>query len=200
MKKKSPSKKLEKKSHDGSVKFLYDYLPLIVFFACYKFAKTPDPLITATICMVITTFFALIISYLLTRKIPTVALVSGIVLAIFGGLTVLLKNDIFIKMKPTIINLLFATILFYGYLVKKPLLSYLLGEQIKMRNAAWITLSVRWACFFVFLAMLNEFIWRTCSTDFWVQFKVFGVMPISLFFTISQIPFMMREMKISKPE
>jgi intracellular septation protein len=195
MKKKSAPEKSAKKSHDGFSKFLYDYLPLIVFFACYKFTKTPDPLITATIYMVITTFFALIISYLLTRKISTVALVSGTVLAIFGGLTVLLKNDIFIKIKPTIINLLFAAILFYGYLAKKPLLSYLLGEQIKMRNEAWLTLSIRWACFFVFLALLNEVIWRNCSTDFWVQFKVFGMMPISLLFTISQIPFMMREIK-----
>ncbi len=186
-----------KKSHEGTTKFLYDYLPLIVFFACYKLAKTPDPLITATIYMVATTFIALIISYFLTKKIPMVALVSGIVLGIFGGLTILLKDDIFIKTKPTIINLLFAAILFYGYFAKKPFLSYLLGEQIKMSNKSWLTLSMRWALFFIFLSLLNEIIWRNFSTDFWVQFKVFGMMPISLIFTISQVPFMIREMKKS---
>lgn len=179
----------------STAKFLYDYLPLIVFFVCYKFARTPEPLITATIWMVITTFIALIICYFLTREIPMVALISGIVLGIFGGLTIMLKDDIFIKTKPTIINLAFAAILFYGYLTKKPFLSYLLEGQIKMHKDAWLTLSMRWAWFFIFLAGLNEIIWRYFSTDFWVQFKVFGMMPISLIFTISQIPFMMKEMR-----
>ena len=177
------------------IKFLYDYLPLIVFFACYKLAKTQDPLVTATIYMIVTTFVALAISYIFTRKIPTVALVSGAVLGVFGGLTIILKDDIFIKMKPTIINLLFAAILFYGYFTKKPFLSYLLGEQIKMNSRAWLTLSLRWAWFFIFLSVLNEVIWRNSSTDSWVQFKVFGMMPISLIFTLSQVPFMLREMK-----
>lgn len=184
-----------KKSHNSLTKFLYDYLPLIVFFACYKLAKTPNPLVTATIYMIATTFAALIISYILTRTIPMVALASGAILAVFGGLTILLENDIFIKIKPTIINLLFAAILFYGYFAKKPLLSYLLGEQIKMSDQAWLALSLRWAGVFIFLALLNEIIWRNFSTDFWVQFKVFGMMPISLIFTLSQVPFMIREMK-----
>lgn len=184
------------KNHkDSTSKFLYDYLPLIVFFICYKFSKGPEPLVTATIFMLITTFAALIISYFWTRNIPKVALVSAIVLAIFGGLTIFLKDDIFIKTKPTIINLFFAGILLYGYFAKKPLLSYLLEGQIKMSNHAWHILSLRWALFFVFLAALNEFVWRSFSTDFWVNFKVFGMMPISLIFTISQIPFMIREMK-----
>lgn len=187
--------KSQKKSGDTTAKFLYDYLPLIVFFACYKLAKTPDPLITATIYMIITTFIALIVSYFLTKKIPMVALASGIVLGIFGGMTILFKNEIFIKTKPTIINLLFAAILFYGYFAKKPLLSYLLEGQVKMSNQAWLTLSMRWGLFFICLAGLNEIIWRNFSTDFWVQFKVFGMMPISMIFTISQVPFMIREIK-----
>jgi intracellular septation protein len=184
-----------KKPYGSGLKFLYDYLPLIIFFICYKFAKTPNPLITATIFMVLTTIVALIISYILTKTIPMVALVSGLVLSVFGGLTIFLQDDIFIKIKPTIINLIFAAILLYGYLSKKAFLSYLLGEQIKMSEKAWLTLSMRWAIFFIFLALLNETIWRNFPTDFWVQFKVFGMMPISIFFTISQLPFMMREMK-----
>lgn len=189
-----------KKSNHATAKFLYDYLPLIVFFVCYKFSRTAEPLVTATIFMLATTFIALIISYILTRNIPKVALVSAIVLAIFGGLTVLLKDEIFIKTKPTIINLLFAGILFYGYFTKKPLISYLLEGQVKMKEAAWLTLSMRWGFFFIFLSLLNEFIWRNFSTDFWVSFKLFGMMPISLLFTVSQIPFMVKQMKLQEEE
>ena len=184
-----------KNSNDSLAKFLYDYLPLIVFFVCYKFARTPEPLVTATIFMLITTFAALVICYILTKKIPKIALISAVILAIFGGLTVMLKDDIFIKTKPTIINLLFAGILFYGFFAKKPLLAYLLEGQVKMSEQAWLILSLRWGWFFIFLAALNEVIWRSFSTDFWVGFKVFGMMPISLIFTLSQIPFMVREMK-----
>jgi intracellular septation protein len=183
------------KKKDSLAKFLYDYLPLIVFFVCYKFSKSPDPLISATIYMIATTIIALIISYFLTGTIPKVALFSGIILTVFGGLTILLKDEIFIKIKPTIINLIFAGILFYGYFTKKPFLSNLFGDQIKMKPQAWLTLSMRWGCFFIFLAILNEAIWRLFSTDFWVQFKVFGMTPISMIFTISQIPFMVKEMK-----
>jgi intracellular septation protein len=184
-----------KKSHDAITKFLCDYLPLVVFFTCYKLAKTSNPLLSATIYMIITTFAALIISYFLTRKIPVIALISGIILAVFGGLTIILKNAVFIKMKPTIINLLFAAVLFYGYFSKKAFLSYVMGEKIKISNVAWLTLSARWGLFFVGLALLNEIIWRNFSTDFWVQFKVFGMIPVSLVFTVFQTPFIIREMK-----
>lgn len=187
-----------KKSKDSFSKFLCDYLPLIVFFGFYKLSNTPNPLITATIYMVITTIIALAISYILTRKISMVALVSGGLLAIFGGLTILFEDELFIKIKPTIINSLFAITLFYGYFTKRTFLSKLLGDQIKMSSNAWLTLSLRWGIFFSFLAILNEIIWRTCSTDFWVQFKVFGMMPLSLLFTFSQVPFMMREVKKSE--
>lgn len=186
---------MSKKSNESIAKFFYDYLPIIVFFTCYKFSNTPNPLITATIYMVVTTFIALIISYLLTKKIPMVALVSGIVLAVFGGLTILLQDETFIKIKPTIVNLLFATILLYGFFTKKAFLSYLLGEQVKISHQAWLTLSARWACFFICLALLNEVVWRSFPTDFWVQFKVFGMMPLSLIFTLSQVPFIMKESK-----
>lgn len=185
----------KKHQHDSLTKFLCDYLPLIVFFLCYKFSKAPNPLILATIAMVVTTFFALIISYILTKKIAKVALFSAIILSIFGGLTIFLQDEIFIKLKPTIINLIFAMILFYGYFVKKPFLSHLFGEQIKMNSQAWLKLSLRFACFFVALAILNEIIWRNFSTDFWVQFKVFGMTPISMCFMMLQLPFINREMK-----
>ncbi len=184
-----------KKSYNSLTKFLCDYLPLMVFFIFYKFVKSEQPLITATIFMVATTFITLIFCYFLTKKIPVIALFSGVILTVFGGLTIFLKDEIFIKIKPTIINLLFAAILFYGYFAKKTFLAYLFEQQIKMSNKAWLILSLRWAFFFVFLAALNEIIWRCFSTDFWVQFKVFGMMPLSLLFTVAQAPFMIREMK-----
>lgn len=181
------------------MKFLHEYLPIIVFFLTYKLAKTPDPLITATIALLLVTVVVIALSKVLGKKIPAVSLFSAFILAIFGGLTIILKDEIFIKLKPTIINLIFSAILFYGYLSKKPLLSYILGEQIKISHQAWLTLSLRWALFFVFLAILNEIIWRSFSTEFWVQFKLFGMMPISVIFTISQAPFLIREIKRNNP-
>jgi len=184
-----------KKNKESFVKFLTDFLPLIVFFGVFKTSDAQNPLIDATIYLVGATIIAVIISYILTKKVAKVALFSAAILGFFGGLTILLKDDIFIKLKPTIINLLFAIILFVGHYYKKPFLSYLLGEKIRMSVKAWLTLSFRWAIYFVVLAILNEIIWRNFSTDFWVQFKVFGMLPISFIFTFSQLPFMIKEMK-----
>lgn len=175
--------------------FICDYLPLGVFFLCYKFSQNSNHLLFATKCMIAATLISLVFAYVLTKKIAKMALFSGLLLGIFGGLTIFLKDDVFIKIKPTIINLLFATILFYGYFTNKPLLCHLFGAQIKINNQAWLTLSLRWGIFFIFLATLNEIIWRNSSTDFWVQFKVFGMTPISLVFAMSQLPFMLKEMK-----
>lgn len=143
--------------------------------------------------MVAVTFVVLLVGYIITRKISFVALFSASILGIFGGLTILLKDETFIKLKPTIVNLLFAAILFYGNFVKKPFLSYLLGAQIKVSDASWFILSKRWALYFIGLAALNEIVWRNFPTDFWVQFKVFGMLPLSLIFMASQMPFIMRE-------
>lgn len=184
-----------KNSHESWVSPFCDYFPLAVFFIFYKMVESPNPLIAATIALMVATLIALIVSYIFTRKIAKVALFSGLVLAVFGAATVILQNDVFIKMKPTVINLIFAAILFYCYFSKKLWLANLLGSKINIAPSAWLTLSLRWAIFFVFLASLNEVIWRNFSTDFWVQFKVFGMMPLSLIFTISQLPFLMREIK-----
>lgn len=189
------TKKPVKKSHESWANFLCDYFPLAVFFIFYKWVASPNPLVTATIALMIATLVTLVIAYILTKKIAKVALFSGLVLTVFGLATVILHNEVFIKMKPTVVNLIFAAILFYCYFAKKPWLSNLLGSKIQMSQKAWLILSLRWGGLFLILAILNEVIWRNFPTDFWVQFKVFGMMPVSLIFTISQVPFMMREIK-----
>ena len=183
------------KKSEGLSKFLYDYLPIIVFFICYKFSTVYDKLLFATLAMLFTTFIAIIASYILTKEIPKVATFSALLLGFFCGLTIFFDDEYYIKIKPTIINLIFAGILFYGNFIQKPMLKYLLGEQIKIKFKDWQTLSLRWAFFFCFLAIINEIIWRNFSTDFWVQFKVFGMMTISMTFTIFQIPFIIKAQK-----
>lgn len=173
-------------------KFLHDYLPIIVFFVCYKLSLTYDNLLFATLGMLYATFLAIASSLIMSQKIPKVATFSAIVLGFFCTLSIVFNDEYFIKIKPTIINLIFATILLYGYYFKKPMLAMLLGEQIKMSTQDWQILAKRWALFFIFLALLNEIIWRNFSTDFWVKFKVFGMMSISMIFTFSQIPFIIK--------
>lgn len=186
---------MHNKSKDAWAKFLCDYFPLIIFIVVYKFSSAPDPLFLATLYLLVSSFIALIIAYILTKKIAKMPLISAIILGIFGGLTLISGDDLFIKIKPTLINLLFAIFLFYGYFSRRPLIKHLFGESLKMEDKAWLILSLRWGLFFVFLALLNEFIWRNFSTDFWVNFKVFGVFPISMVFTISQVPFMIKNVK-----
>ncbi len=181
---------------EGWSKFLSDFLPLIVFVAIYKNSQNENPILLATFWMIVVTAVSLTVSYFMTRKIAKMPLISALLLGIFGSITVFSGNDIFIKIKPTLLNLVFAAILLYGYLVKKPLISYLFGGELKLKNQeAWHQLSLRWASFFIFLAFLNEIIWRNFSLDFWVNFKVFGVLPISIIFTIMQVPFILKNIK-----
>jgi intracellular septation protein len=114
--------------------------------------------------------------------------VGAAIVLLFGGLTIYFDNDVFFKMKPTIINVLFAVILYGGILINKPLLKYLLGAALKLEEAGWKILTQRWIGFFIALAVLNEIVWRTQSTDIWVNFKVFGILPITFIFTMTQFP------------
>lgn len=182
----------KKKSKEGLMKFLTDFLPLIVFVFVYKFSAHKNPILPATFWMIVVTFIALIVNYIVIGKIAKMPLISAIFLGFFGALTLFSGNELFIKIKPTLINSIFAAILFFGYFTKKPLMSYLFAGELKMKLDSWLVMSWRWAWFFVFLAILNEVIWRNFSTDFWVSFKLFGIFPISLAFTISQVPFMMK--------
>ena len=165
------------------IKFIIDFGPLVVFFVFYK--KTGS-LIEAIIPLMIATLISILVSYLLEKKIPIMPTVGGIIILIFGGLSWYFKDPIFIKMKPTIINIIFALAIFVGNYFNKPLFKYLLGESIKLEDQGWIELSKRWAYFFIFLAFLNEIIWRNFSEDLWVNFKVFGILFLTFIFSISQ--------------
>ena len=163
-------------------KLLIDIGPLAVFFIFYN----KSGLQASILPFMIATVIAVLISYILEKKIPIMPTVGAAIVLLFGGLTIYFDNEVFFKMKPTIINILFALILYGGEIFKKPLLKYLLGGTLKLQEIGWSILTKRWIGFFIALAILNEIIWRTQSTDIWVNFKVFGILPITFIFTLSQ--------------
>ncbi len=177
--------------------------PLIVFFfanskGAWLATKIPalatigGPLFIATLLFMIATAIALIVSYILTRTLPIMPLVSGAVVLVFGSLTLYLQDETFIKMKPTIVNSLFGIILLGGLYFGKSLLGYVFGSAFKLDAEGWKKLTLRWGIFFLALAVMNEVVWRNVSTDNWVAFKVWGTMPITLLFTMSQMPLIMK--------
>ena len=165
-------------------KLLIDIGPLAVFFIFY----TRSGLQASILPFMVATVIAVLFSYILEKKIPIMPTVGAAIVLLFGGLTIYFDNDVFFKMKPTIINVLFAIILYGGILINKPLLKYLLGAALKLEEAGWKILTQRWIGFFIALAVLNEIVWRTQSTDVWVNFKVFGILPITFIFTMTQFP------------
>jgi len=162
--------------------------PLVVFFVSNAYLG----IFPATGAFMVATILALVVSRLKFGRIPVMPLVSGFFVLSFGGLTLYFQEEYFIKIKPTIVNLLFSVILFGGLLAGHSLLRYLFGEVFKLQDRGWQILTFRWACFFIFLAVLNELVWRNFSTDFWAGFKLMGVMPITMIFAISQIGLLQR--------
>ena len=165
-------------------KLLIDIGPLAIFFIFY----TRSGLQASILPFMIATIIAVLFSYILEKKIPIMPTAGAAIVLLFGGLTIYFDNEVFFKMKPTIINLLFAAILYGGILINKSLLKYLLGAALKLEEEGWKILTQRWIGFFIALAVLNEIVWRSQSTDIWVNFKVFGILPITFIFTMSQFP------------
>jgi intracellular septation protein len=149
----------------------------------------------ATAAIMAATVISLIATYRIERKIAVMHLVSGVVISLFGTLTLLLHDESFIKMKPTLVNLIFAGLLLGGVYFNKPLLKYVMGSALTLSGDGWRILSLRWGFFFIFLAALNEFIWRNFPTDFWVNFKVFGMFTLTIIFTFFQIPLIKKHMQ-----
>ena len=168
------------------VKFVTDFGPLVVFFFFYY--NGDKNLKVAIPPFIVATLLALVIVWLLEKKIPMVPLIGGILITLFGGLTIYFDNPIFIYIKPTIINILFGfTLLFGKYFSEEPILKKILGKSLSLSSEGWNLLNKRWTIFFFSLAVLNELVWRTQSEEFWVNFKVWGLLPITFIFTAFQI-------------
>jgi intracellular septation protein len=191
------------------VKLALEMGPLVLFFAANSrpdwfrpvvgavfgqaLVNHPNaPILIATAVFMTAMLVSLACTWALHRKLPIMPLVSGAVVLVFGGLTIALHDDLFIKLKPTIVNALFGTVLLGGLAFGRPLLPYVLDSVFQLDPEGWRKLTFRWGLFFFVLAGLNEIVWRSFSTDFWVAFKVWGVMPLTIAFTLAQTPMMMR--------
>ncbi|GAB2186589.1 septation protein A [Roseibium sp. LAB1] len=146
------------------------------------------PIFLATAAFMVAITVSLVVSLWLTKRLPIMPLVSGAVVLVFGALTLWLHDELFIKLKPTIVNCLFGTVLLGGLLFGKALLGYVFDSAFHLTDEGWRKLTFRWGVFFFVLAAINEIVWRSFSTDFWVSFKVFGIMPLTLVFTLTQLP------------
>ena len=168
------------------IKFITDFGPLLVFFSFYY--NSDKNLKMAIPPFIVATLIALIVVWILEKKIPMVPLLGGILITLFGGLTIYFDNPIFIYIKPTIINILFGlTLLFGKFFTNEPILKKMLGKSIQLTDEGWKILNFRWIYFFFGLALLNEIIWRTQPEEFWVNFKVWGILPLTIIFTAFQV-------------
>jgi len=169
------------------VKFLTDFGPLLIFFIAYY--RSGNNLIVAIPPLIVATIIAIIIVYILEKRIPYIPLLGGLLISFFGGLTIYFQNPIFIYLKPTIINIVFAFTLFIGKVFfKKNFLKIFFKGSLKLEEIGWDKLMYRWIGFFIFLAILNEIVWRTQGQEAWVNFKVWGILSLTFVFTAFQIP------------
>jgi intracellular septation protein len=192
-----------RKEMNPLLKLALELGPLMVFFFANTrgewlgerfpaLAAIGGPLFVATALFMVATAISLSVSWALVRSLPIMPLVSGVVVFIFGGLTLWLQDATFIKMKPTIVNSLFGAALLGGLLFGRSLLGYVFDSAFRLDAEGWRKLTLRWGIFFLFLAVVNEVVWRNFSEATWVAFKVWGIMPITLLFTLTQMPLIMR--------
>ncbi|GHC74233.1 septation protein A [Limoniibacter endophyticus] len=185
------------------LKMAFELGPLLVFFfanargewLAERFSVLQNmggAIFVATGLFMIATAVSLVLSWVLMHRIPVMPLISGIVVFVFGAMTLYLQDDHFIKVKPTIVNSLFGAILLGGLLFGKSLLSIVFHDAFKLNEQGWRVLTLRWGLFFLFLAVLNEIVWRNYDTDTWVAFKVWGIMPITIVFSMAQLPLLTR--------
>jgi intracellular septation protein len=187
----------DRKRLNPLLKLVLELGPLVLFFMANAYSDRfgvaeGRRIFAATAVFIVVTLVALTVHYALVRKLPIMPLVSGVVVVVFGGLTLWLDNEAFIKLKPTIVNTLFGVVLLVGLYFGKPLLAVVLDSVFELTDEGWRKLTFRWALFFFVLAVLNEIVWRTQTTDVWVSFKVFGIMPITVLFALLQTPLLMR--------
>jgi intracellular septation protein len=178
----------ETKQTPGWLRPVVEYGPLVAFFIAYSLGD----LFVATASIMAATALALALSYYVERRIPVTPLVTAGIIGVFGGLTLWLQDETFIKMKPTIIQAIFGTVLICGLLTNRLFLKTLMGAAWHITDEGWRVLTIRFALFFFLSAILNEVVWRTQSTDLWVNFKVFGLMGLTLIFILTQLPLLKR--------
>lgn len=183
-----PTPEASGSSEPHAIKLLIDLGPLLVFAVTYWLYD----LKTATAVLVVTTLMSLIAARILLGKISTSLAVTAVIVAVFGTMTLALDDPRFIKMKPTVVNLIFAGVLSFGLVTNRHFLKLLLGEAIRLDDDGWRKLTQRWIGLFLVLGAMNEVVWRTMSEPAWVNFKVFGILPITLVFAAFQIPLMQR--------
>ncbi len=180
-----------------ALKLALELGPLVLFFLGnaygdrFGFIET-QRIFAATGVFLAATLVSLAVHFWLVRRLPIMPLVSGVVVLIFGGLTLILQDELFIKLKPTIVNTMFGVILLGGLYWRKPILAIVLDSMLELTEEGWRKLTLRWALFFFVLAILNEVVWRTQTTDLWVKFKVFGIMPLTVLFALAQTPLIIR--------
>jgi intracellular septation protein len=174
----------DKKQLNPILKLVLDIGPLVLFFA----ANSKFGIFAATGAFMVAVLIALAVSYVLTRHIAIMPVVTAVIVLVFGGMTLFLHDDLFIKLKPTIIYVLFGGTLLAGLALDKPFLSILFDQMFHLTDEGWRKLTWRWALFFLALAIANEIVWRNASTDFWVSFKLFGVVPLTFLFGALQMP------------
>lgn len=179
------------------LKLVLEMGPLVIFFLGNAYAErfgvpADQKLFVATGVFIAATILSLSVHYAMLRRLPIMPLVSGVVVVVFGGLTLALQDKTFIMMKPTIVNTMFGTVLLGGLAFGKPLLAVVLDSMFALTEEGWRKLTFRWGLFFFALAILNEVVWRTQTEDFWVNFKVFGIMPLTVVFALAQTPLLMR--------
>ncbi|MBI1237769.1 MAG: septation protein A [Alphaproteobacteria bacterium] len=176
------------------LKLALDLGPLLIFFG----VNWLYGIFAATAVFMVVIVVTLGITYSIEKKLSPMPIVTAVVVLVFGGLTLYLEDELFIKLKPTIVNGIFATVLFAGLAFGRPFIKIVLEHAMQLTDEGWRLLTYRWAFFFLFLAILNELVWRNTSTDFWVAFKVWGVFPLTLVFAVAQAPFIMRH-QIEEP-
>jgi intracellular septation protein len=177
------------------LKLVLDIGPLVLFFA----ANARFGIFTATAAFMVAVLIALAVSYAMTRHVAIMPLVTAVIVIVFGGLTLVLHNDTFIKLKPTIIYVLFGGTLIGGLAFGKSFLGVLFDSVFDLTDEGWRKLTWRWALFFFALAVVNEIVWRNFSTDFWVSFKLFGVVPLTFLFGALQYPLLLKYARSDKP-
>jgi intracellular septation protein len=179
---------VRRRAQNPTLKLVLEMGPLVLFFLTnWKFGIFP-----ATGVLMAGVVAALIASWVLTRHLPIMPVVTAVAVVFFGALTFFFHDDLFIKLKPTIVNTIFGTVLLGGLALGRPLLPVVLDSVLQLKEEGWRKLTFRWGLFFYVLAIVNEVVWRTQTTDFWVSFKALGIMPLTIVFALAQVPLIMK--------